>query len=429
MKRLFLLVIISCLTAVGCNNDNNNGGGGSNQPTIVSITPTQVSRGQLSIEGVIQGTNLAGVLSVNLGDGITVEQVTGISASEVHVRFSVNIAALPGARTISITTSAGTATVTALLTVENNRAPIAKFNVTPTSGAKNTNFLFDGSDSSDVDGVVAIYHWKYGDNQEANGRITTHRYAAPGSYTVTLIVSDRNNSSNQATKTVEVISGQAPTPHFSFTPSSGEAGTVFQFDASASSDKDGKVAKAEWNFGDGVTAVGLIVTHRFLKSGTFEVVLTITDDDGLESSLGKDVRIDKFNEQAAIQEIQDVSIRFFKRFSKLEKLKAEQIVVDWSDSSDCTGRDKEIQVIEHQQQILQKTNAEVVGDIPVFIHPEHTIANANVFAKFNWVEKDGTKGSGDATHHFEFHFEDGQWLVCNFTVDSGNTVMKSFFEQ
>lgn len=430
MKRLYLLITVSCLVlAAGCKSSNDNGGGGGNQPTIISITPSQVSRGQLAIEGRIQGTNLGGVLSVNLGEGITVDQVSGLSATEISIRFSVSVNAGAGTRIIAVTTSAGTATVATLLTVTNNRAPIPKFTVTPTSGGKNTNFIFDGTDSSDPGGIVATFRWDFGDGRTANGRITTHRYGAAGRYVVTLIVTDRDNSSNQTTKSVEVENGLAPIPHFSVSPDSGDVDTLFRFDATPSKDNDGSIAKIEWKFGDGTTAVGVIVTHRFRTSGTFEVVLTITDNDGLKGSLGKDLRVEKFNQDAAIREIQDVIIRFFKRFSKLDKLKAEQIVVDWSEAPECPGRDREIRIIENQQTIIQKTNADIVGGIPVFIHPTHVVANATAEAKFNWTEKDGSKHSGSAIHGFQLQFENGHWLICDFTVDEATAALRKLFEE
>lgn len=430
MKRLYLLLTVSCLVlTAGCKSSNDNGGGGGNQPTIVSITPSQVSRGQLAIEGRIQGTNLGGVLSVTLGEGITIDQVSGLSATEISIRFSVSVNASAGTRTIMVTTSAGTATVAALLTVSNNRAPIPKITVTPSSGGKNTNFIFDGTDSNDPGGVIATFRWDFGDGRTANGRITTHKYGAPGRYVVTLTVTDRDNSSNQATKTVQVEDGLAPIPHFSISPASGDVGTLFRFDATPSKDNDGSIAKIEWEFDDGTTAVGMIVTHRFQTSGTFEVVLTITDNDGLKGSLGKDLRVEKFNQDAAIREIQDVIVRFFKRFSKLDKLTAEQIVEDWSQAPECPGRDREIRIIENQKMIIQKTNADIVGDIPVFIHPTHVVANATAEARFQWTEKDGSKHSGSAIHGFRLQFEKGDWLICDFTVDASDAAVRKLFEE
>jgi len=50
------------------------------------------------------------------------------------------------------------------------------------------------------------------------------------------------------------------------------------FDASPSFDLDGKIVRYEWNFDDGTIKFGEIVTHAFVKEGTYWVKLTVEDD-------------------------------------------------------------------------------------------------------------------------------------------------------
>ena len=52
------------------------------------------------------------------------------------------------------------------------------------------------------------------------------------------------------------------------------------FDASASTDSDGTIAKYEWNFGDGQTGSGAKLDHAYAKAGTYTATLTLTDDIG-----------------------------------------------------------------------------------------------------------------------------------------------------
>jgi PKD repeat protein len=429
MKRLFICVFgLSLLFLSACGKNNNNGTGGNLLPTITAMTPDQVSRGEVAITGHIQGTNLNGVTAVTLGDGITVNQVNGVSAVDIEVHFSVAVAAVAGPRTVTVTTTAGTASANAVLSVENNRAPIAKFTVSPTKGAKNTTFIADATESKDPDGNPLTYHWDFGDNKKANGRIATHKYSKPGTYQITLTVTDKNGTTSQVTHSVQVAPGLAPIPRFTITPSTGDVDTTFLIDGSTSFDGDGSIKRFEWRLGDGTRPTGAVISHKFRTDGMFAVELTVTDDDGLQSATEKDLRVEKFNEQAAIAAIQDVITRFFKRFSKLDKLTAEQIVEDWSTSPQCPGRDHEINIILHQQKTLQRTNAEILGTIDVFIHPTHVIANATVTASFHWIENDGTPGSGKATHQFQFDFEGGQWLICNFAVTAASAETKALFE-
>jgi alpha-tubulin suppressor-like RCC1 family protein len=52
------------------------------------------------------------------------------------------------------------------------------------------------------------------------------------------------------------------------------------FDASTSTDNDGTITSYDWDFGDGATDTGAVVSHPFATSATYEVRLTVTDDDG-----------------------------------------------------------------------------------------------------------------------------------------------------
>jgi PKD repeat protein len=56
------------------------------------------------------------------------------------------------------------------------------------------------------------------------------------------------------------------------------------FDGSRARDADGAITSWLWDFGDGATASGMNVRHRFRTSGEFPVTLTVTDDTALENN-------------------------------------------------------------------------------------------------------------------------------------------------
>lgn len=56
------------------------------------------------------------------------------------------------------------------------------------------------------------------------------------------------------------------------------------FDASQSFDLDGAIVGYAWNFGDGSSASEAVASHGYAASGSYTVVLTVTDQDGLVSS-------------------------------------------------------------------------------------------------------------------------------------------------
>ena len=67
------------------------------------------------------------------------------------------------------------------------------------------------------------------------------------------------------------------------------AGKVVLFDASRSVDPEGGLMKYHWDFGDGTAAEGINPTKIYPQGGVYPVILTVTDDSGLEQgSVGVD---------------------------------------------------------------------------------------------------------------------------------------------
>jgi PKD repeat protein len=78
-----------------------------------------------------------------------------------------------------------------------------------------------------------------------------------------------------------VLPGTPPEVSFTFTPTPVTVDQDVFFSAEASTAVlPRRIVRFEWDFGDGTTAVGVTVTHRFKTVGTYTVVLTATDDAG-----------------------------------------------------------------------------------------------------------------------------------------------------
>ncbi len=63
------------------------------------------------------------------------------------------------------------------------------------------------------------------------------------------------------------------------------------FDGSGSSDSDGTIASYAWAFGDGANGSGVNTSHTYGNAGTFNVTLTVTDDDGATDSQTQPVTV------------------------------------------------------------------------------------------------------------------------------------------
>jgi PKD repeat protein len=71
------------------------------------------------------------------------------------------------------------------------------------------------------------------------------------------------------------------TASFSFSPTQPQEDQQVQFDASSST---GANLTYSWAFGDGKTGTGVRPTHTYSVSGTYGVILTVTDDRGTSAS-------------------------------------------------------------------------------------------------------------------------------------------------
>jgi len=94
-----------------------------------------------------------------------------------------------------------------------NQAPFADIGG-PYHGRTNESIIFDASLSHDSDGTIRSYAWSFGDNTSGTGASPEHSYANPGSYQVTVLVTDDDGASSQASTLVDItqVSSQDDTP-------------------------------------------------------------------------------------------------------------------------------------------------------------------------------------------------------------------------
>lgn len=160
-----------------------------------------------------------------------------------------------------------------------NSPPTARFTSSTPTGSNSLNVSLNATSSTDSDGLINRYSWDFGDGSSGSGAVTNHVYATAGSYTIELTVTDNNGASASQSSTLNLSEAQA-----AITLSRPSAGSI-QFDGNNSTVQgaiNGQPAITEyrWDFGDGNTATGAVVSHSYTGSGAYSATLTVTDSAG-----------------------------------------------------------------------------------------------------------------------------------------------------
>lgn len=167
--------------------------------------------------------------------------------------------------------------------------PVAAFNASPQQGNPPLTVNFDASESYDPDGKIIKYEWDFGDKTSGTGINPSHIYTTRGIYSATLTVTDDENQKSSAS--TEITVGTPPVAAFTADPTEGSSPLKVSLDASASYDPDGQIKQYEWDFGDGTSGKGMLITHTYTKIADRTVTLTVTDNEGLTDWASKQIRI------------------------------------------------------------------------------------------------------------------------------------------
>jgi PKD repeat protein len=143
----------------------------------------------------------------------------------------------------------------------------------PPNVGEETTFKMTPASASDVS-----VEWDLdGENGfEASGRVVTKTYAAPGPLTVRMRVTEEDGHHTTVSKSITV--NAPPAVDFGFSPADPLTGQEVAFTPDVT-DPEGDDVTLVWDFGDG-TEPSKEATHAYSQAGSYEVVLTATDEHG-----------------------------------------------------------------------------------------------------------------------------------------------------
>jgi len=196
-----------------------------------------------------------------------------------------------------------------------------------TTGADGEVTLFDARQSTSTTGTLVQWLWNFGDGSTGSGEVVQHTFRSAGTFSVTLTAIDSIGASNSTTQTVTIGQGTLPTAVILTSPTSPVIGQTINFNASTSRPAPGRTIRSyTWDFGDGRTGSGPTTTHSYDASGTYTVLLTVTDDVGRVSTATTSITVGNGNPTADFT------------FSPSAPQSGEQVTFDASQTQPASGR-------------------------------------------------------------------------------------------
>jgi PKD repeat protein len=163
--------------------------------------------------------------------------------------------------------------------------PRPSFTATPSSVFIGQNVAFNASASTDPGGTITDYKWDFDNSGKfatdtGATSTTTHAFAQPGTYNVTLKVTDNKGQQETTQRTVNVAN--TATAKLSAMMNPVGAGQADTLSAAGSSSEGGTITDYKWDLdGNGTyetdTGTTPTVSKTFATVGTFTVGLQVTD--------------------------------------------------------------------------------------------------------------------------------------------------------
>jgi PKD repeat protein len=208
------------------------------------------------------------------GDGVF-DDATGPTATQTFTDAGDHTVAL------SVTGPGGTSMTSQTVPATLPPPPVVVLRVQPDSGVAPLLVALNGCAST---GAITTFNWDFDSDgviDETGPCQTTHTFAAPGTYLVTLNVTGPGGNTSAA----QNIAVSTPPPVASFTavPPSGQAPLSVQLTDTST----GAITSRTWDLGNGDTITSpnpAPITYTYDEAGTYTVTLTVTGPGGTNAT-------------------------------------------------------------------------------------------------------------------------------------------------
>ena len=154
--------------------------------------------------------------------------------------------------------------------------PAPAFTADPATGCIPLNVRFNNNTPNE-DGMAAS--WDLGNGSTSSESSPTTTYTQPGTYTVSLTMTNQAGCSATFTDSAAVTAYEPPVVTFTVDPDEGCAPLRVRF---SNTTDPGMIGACAWDFGDGQTGGDCMADHTYAQPGTYNVALHVTSTVGCE---------------------------------------------------------------------------------------------------------------------------------------------------
>ena len=183
-----------------------------------------------------------------------------------------------------VATTVNGCTDSTIVQLDAKALPTAKFGMSDTSSCIDTiTIKFSDESIPRTPETITGWAWEFGDGTTSNVKNPVHFYSKPGTYIISLVITNNEGCSSLPTRKTLIVHG-APKAMFSMPKKVCQTDTI-RFTNNTILGHGTSTFASEWNFGDGSTVnTSANPTHVFTRPGIFVVSLKVKADSSCTTS-------------------------------------------------------------------------------------------------------------------------------------------------